>query len=120
MRDLFFSYECVPVLQRIYDYCIRLEDKLPFQVSCLLRKFTPVIYRRIYIQAIFQSDFVVVFAVARSNMDNTRPVVERDKIGQDRLRFPCDEGMVGKHALKVFPDYLRADIPIDSYLLPER
>ncbi len=88
------------------------------ELSRLLREPSLVIDRRINIQAVFQSDFVVFLAVARSSVHNAGSRLQGHVIAQDDEGVPFDERVVRLEPFEFFAlELLDNGVMLDAELL---
>ncbi len=117
MFDLFRVKEDAELFQFFYDDRVRLEHVHSGKERHVIGEFAFFIYRRIDVEAIFETGYIVFFPVARSDVDDPGAHVLGHVFGEDHLRRPVDEGVLeGKLLERVGRDFPQGPVVAQARL----
>ncbi len=93
MLEIDAPQESAPFSQFVVDGVVGVKDELAGEKFHVFRKFTVRINGGIIVETVLHTDLVVFLAMARRDVDTTRPGIESHEGGKDDDTFPIHQGM---------------------------
>ena len=112
--NLFLVKQMTQLFQFLNDVSIAVEDVHAFEKFNAFDKLTFFIDRGIDIETILKSCLIILFAVARRDVDSARTGIGGNIIGIDDDRLPVDERVSEGHIFQGFRRYFPDDFIINN------